>query len=45
MTRFDEQAAQALLEKNLITENQFQEINKYRSLKIFSLNAELKLLL
>lgn len=45
MTQFDEQAAQGLYEKNLITENQFQEIKEYRSLNIFSLNTELKLLL
>ncbi|WP_291144547.1 DUF2157 domain-containing protein [Flavobacterium sp. UBA7680] len=45
MTQFDEQASQGLFEKNLITENQFQEIKEYRSLNIFSLNVELKLLL
>lgn len=45
MTQFEEQASQSLFEKNLITENQFQEIKAYRSLNIFSLNVELKLLL
>ncbi|WPO77660.1 DUF2157 domain-containing protein [Flavobacterium sp. KACC 22761] len=45
MNQFDEQATKALLDKNLITENQFQEITAYRSQNIFSLNAELKLLL
>lgn len=45
MTQFDEQLTQELFEKNLITENQFQEIREYRSLNIFSLNVELKLLL
>lgn len=45
MTKFDEQAVQNLFEKNLITENQFQEIKTYRALKIFSLHAELRLFL
>ncbi|RED26751.1 putative membrane protein DUF2157 [Flavobacterium cutihirudinis] len=45
MKQFDEQATQRLFEKNLITENQFQEIETYRALGIFSLNAELKLFL
>jgi len=45
MNKFDVQATKALLDKNLITENQFQEINSYRDLNIFSLNAELKLFL
>jgi hypothetical protein len=45
MNKFDVQATKALLDKNLITENQFQEINSYRNLNIFSLNAELKLFL
>ncbi|MCI9845753.1 DUF2157 domain-containing protein [Flavobacterium pectinovorum] len=45
MTKFDEQAVQNLFEKNLITENQFQEIKTYRVLNIFSLHAELKLFL
>ena len=45
MTKFDEQAAQKLFDKNLITENQFKEINAYRALHIFSLNTELKLFL
>ena len=45
MTKFDEQAAQKLFDKNLITENQFKEIKAYRALHIFSLNTELKLFL
>lgn len=45
MKQFDEQSTQSLFEKNLITENQFQEIKTYRALSIFSLNAELKLFL
>ncbi|KUJ60925.1 hypothetical protein AR687_16100 [Flavobacteriaceae bacterium CRH] len=45
MNKFDVQATKALLEKNLITENQYQEISSYRNLNIFSLNAELKLFL
>lgn len=45
MKQFDEQATQSLFEKNLITENQFQEIKTYRALNIFSLHAELKLFL
>lgn len=45
MNKFDNKATISLLERNLITENQFQEIKQYRSLNIFSLNVELKLLL
>jgi len=45
MNKFDDQAAKSLLDKNLITENQYQEIAAYRNLNIFSLNAELKLFL
>ena len=45
MNKFDNKATVSLLDKNLITENQFQEIVQYRSLNIFSLNVELKLLL
>jgi len=45
MTQFEEQATKDLFDKNLITENQYQEITAYRALGIFSLNAELKLLL
>ena len=45
MSKFDGQATKSLLDKNLITENQYQEINAYRNLNIFSLNAELKLFL
>ncbi|OXA75534.1 Predicted membrane protein [Flavobacterium aquidurense] len=45
MNKFDDQATQALLDKSLITENQYQEITAYRNLNIFSLNAELKLFL
>jgi len=45
MNKFDNQATEALLERKLITENQYQEITVYRSLNIFSLNAELKFFL
>lgn len=45
MNKFDDQAIKLLLDKNLITENQYQEITAYRNLNIFSLNAELKLFL
>jgi hypothetical protein len=45
MNKFDDQATKSLFEKNLITENQYQEITSYRNLNIFSLNAELKLFL
>jgi hypothetical protein len=45
MVKFENEATKSLLDKNLITENQFNEIAAYRSLNIFSLNAELKLFL
>jgi hypothetical protein len=45
MNKFDDQATKSLLDKNLITENQYQEIATYRGLNIFSLNAELKFFL
>lgn len=45
MNKFDEEASKNLLEIGLITPNQFDAIKSYRSLKIFSLNAELKLFL
>lgn len=45
MNKFDDQATKSLLDKNLITENQYEEITAYRNLNIFSLNAELKLFL
>jgi len=45
MNKFDDQATKKLLEQNLITENQYQEITSYRNLNIFSLHAELKLFL
>lgn len=45
MNKFDNQATEALLERKLITENQYQEITVYQSLNIFSLNAELKFFL
>jgi len=45
MNKFDDQATKSLLDKNLITENQYQEIATYRNLNIFSLNAELKFFL
>lgn len=45
MRKFEDEATKSLLEKKLITENQYQEITSYRNLNIFSLNAELKLFL
>lgn len=45
MIKFEEKATQDLFDRKLITENQYQEIKTYRSLNIFSLNTELKLLL
>lgn len=45
MKKFDAQSSQNLFDKGLITQNQFNEIKTYRSLNIFSLNAELKLFL
>lgn len=45
MKKFEEQSTLNLFEKGLITENQFEEVKAYRSLNIFSLNAELKLFL
>ena|SRR6218665_66437 len=45
MKKFNEQSTLNLFEKGLITENQFEEIKAYRSLNIFSVNAELKLFL
>lgn len=45
MNKFDDQATKSLLDRNLITENQYQEIATYRNLNIFSLNAELKFFL
>lgn len=45
MNKFDNQATESLLERKLITDHQYQEIKVYRSLNIFSLNAELKFFL
>ncbi|WP_029269672.1 DUF2157 domain-containing protein [Flavobacterium sp. KJJ] len=45
MVKFETEAAKSLVDKNLITENQFNEIVAYRDLNIFSLNAELKFFL
>lgn len=45
MAEFEEQATQKLFEKKFITEEQFSQIKNYRSLGIFSLNAELKMFL
>ncbi|MBF4505497.1 DUF2157 domain-containing protein [Flavobacterium sp. JLP] len=45
MVKFETEATKSLLDKNLITENQFNEIVAYRDLNIFSLNAELKFFL
>lgn len=41
----NKQATQILLEKNLISQEQFTQIQTYRSLNIFSLHNELKLML
>lgn len=41
----NEQATQSLLEKNLISEEQFTQIQTYSSLNIFSLHNELRFLL
>jgi hypothetical protein len=41
----NEQATQSLLEKNLISAEQFTQIQTYRSLNIFSLHNELRFLL
>ncbi|KFF04399.1 DUF2157 domain-containing protein [Flavobacterium reichenbachii] len=45
MSRIREQSTQNLFEKNFITKEQFEQIKEYRSLNIFSLHAELKMLL
>ncbi|MES2573546.1 MAG: DUF2157 domain-containing protein [Bacteroidota bacterium] len=45
MKKMNEQATQTLLEKNLISEEQFSEIQTYRSLNLFSVHNELKFLL
>ncbi len=45
MKKFNEQSTLDLFERGLITENQLQEVKAYRSLNIFSVNAELKLFL
>jgi hypothetical protein len=45
MTGFEKQTTQKLFEKNFITAEQFSQIKDYRSLGIFSLNAELKMFL
>ncbi|MEZ7505066.1 DUF2157 domain-containing protein [Flavobacterium sp. Arc2] len=41
----EEKATQGLFEKKLISDTQFKQVKAYRSLEIFSLNAELKLFL
>ena len=45
MKQINEQATQTLLEKNLISDEQFKQIQTYRSLNIFSLHNELRFLL
>lgn len=45
MKKMNEPATQSLLEKNLISEEQFMQIETYRSLNIFSLHNELRGLL
>ena len=44
MINFEEKAVDELFKKNLISENQKQEIIDYRVLKIFSLHNELRFL-
>ncbi|OOG77329.1 DUF2157 domain-containing protein [Flavobacterium sp. A45] len=45
MANLEEQATQKLFDKNHITEEQFESIQAYRSLNIFSIHNELKFLL
>lgn len=45
MKKLESEATQSLLEKNLISEEQFLQIQAYRSLNIFSLHNELRFLL
>jgi hypothetical protein len=45
MEPFEKLAIQSLFEKKLITDTQYKQVKAYRSLEIFSLNAELKFLL
>ena len=45
MKKLESEAIQTLLEKNLISEEQFQQIQAYRSLNLFSLHNELRFLL
>ena len=45
MENIHQRATQTLFEKQLITEEQHEQIVSYRSLNIFSLNAELKIFL
>jgi Predicted membrane protein (DUF2157) len=45
MKKLEEASTQALFEKNVISETQFNQIKAYRSLNIFSLHNELRFLL
>ena len=45
MKKFESEATQTLLEKNLISKEQYLKIQAYRSLNIFSLHNELRFLL
>ncbi len=45
MKKMNQKATQTLFDRQFITEEQYQQISDYRSLKIFSLNAELKIFL
>jgi hypothetical protein len=45
MKKFESEATQTLLEKNLLSEEQFQQIKAYRNLNLFSLHNELRFLL
>lgn len=45
MEKMNEQATQKLFDKGLISKEQFDQITNYRNLNVFSLNAELKIIL
>lgn len=45
MSKFSAETTQNLFEKNFITQEQLEQVKEYRSLGIFSLHAELKMLL
>ncbi|RDI56298.1 DUF2157 domain-containing protein [Flavobacterium glaciei] len=45
ISKFKEEATESLLEKELITIDQFEQVKAYRNLNLFSLHTELKLFL